>query len=145
MVPLEEPRTEPLLFCLAFYLAQSETISRRYCFCHACNGTVGTIGKSMVLLATNGTIGSITEWYHWENPEQSHYWWAILFCLAFCLEQSENISRRYYFALHVMVLFVPFVSQWCHWLPMVPLVKFPMVPLGKLRTEPLLVGTIVLP
>ena len=25
--------------------------------------------------------------------------------------------------------------QWCHWLPMVPLVKFPMVPLGESRTH----------
>ena len=29
----------------------------------------------------------------------------------------------------------PMVSQWYHWLPMVPLVKFPMVPLGKPRTH----------
>ena len=38
------------------------------------------------------------------------------------------------FALR-MVLLVPLVSQWCHWLPMVPLVKLPMVPLGEPRTE----------
>ena len=40
------------------------------------------------------------------------------------------------FALH-MVLLVPLVSQWCHWLPMIPLVKLPMVPLGEPRTEPI--------
>ena len=28
--------------------------------------------------------------------------------------------------------------QWYHWLPMVPLVKFPMVPLGEFRTHALL-------
>ena len=33
---------------------------------------------------------------------------------------------------------VPLVSQWYHWLPMVPLVKFPMVPLGEPRADPLL-------
>ena len=33
---------------------------------------------------------------------------------------------------------VPLVSQWYHRLPMVPLVKLPMVPLGEPRTEPLL-------
>ena len=33
---------------------------------------------------------------------------------------------------------VPLVSQWYHWLPMVPLVKFPVVPLGEPRTEPLM-------
>ena len=32
---------------------------------------------------------------------------------------------------------VPLVSQWYHWLPMVPLVKLSMVPLGEPRTEPL--------
>ena len=32
---------------------------------------------------------------------------------------------------------VPLVSQWYHWLPVVPLVKLPMVPLGEPRTEPL--------
>ena len=26
---------------------------------------------------------------------------------------------------------VPLLSQWCHWLPMVPLVKIPIVPLGN--------------
>ena len=31
---------------------------------------------------------------------------------------------------------VPLVSQWYHWLPMVPLLKLPMVPLGETRTEP---------
>ena len=36
-----------------------------------------------------------------------------------------------------MVQLVPLVSQWYHWLPMVPLVKLPMVPLGEPRTEPL--------
>ena len=30
-----------------------------------------------------------------------------------------------------MVQLVPLVSQWYHWLPMVPLVKLPMVPLGE--------------
>ena len=39
------------------------------------------------------------------------------------------------FALPVILL-APLVSQWCHWLPMVPLVKLPMVPLGEPRTEP---------
>ena len=29
------------------------------------------------------------------------------------------------------------VSQWCHWLPRVPLVKLPIVQLGELRTEPM--------
>ena len=41
-----------------------------------------------------------------------------------------------------MVQLVPLVSQWHHWLPMIPLeklVKLPMVPLGEPRTEPLLV------
>ena len=33
---------------------------------------------------------------------------------------------------------VPLVNQWYHWLPMVPLVKLPTVPLGVPRTEPLL-------
>ena len=33
---------------------------------------------------------------------------------------------------------VPLVSQWYHLLPMVPLVKFPLVPLGEPRTEPLI-------
>ena len=32
---------------------------------------------------------------------------------------------------------VPLISQWCHWLPMVPLVKLTMVTLGEPRTEPL--------
>ena len=36
-----------------------------------------------------------------------------------------------------MVQLVPLVSQWYYWLPMVPLVKIPMVPLGEPRTEPL--------
>ena len=31
---------------------------------------------------------------------------------------------------------VPLVSQWYYWLPMVPLVKLPIVPLGEPRTEP---------
>ena len=35
-----------------------------------------------------------------------------------------------------MVQLVPLVSQWYHWLPEVPLVKLPMVPLGEPRTEP---------
>ena len=35
-----------------------------------------------------------------------------------------------------MVLLVPLVCQWYHWLPMVPLVKLPMVTLGEPRTEP---------
>ena len=34
-----------------------------------------------------------------------------------------------------MVPLAPMVSQWYHWLPMVPLVKFPMVPLGEPRTQ----------
>ena len=34
-----------------------------------------------------------------------------------------------------MIPLVPLVSQWYHWLPMVPLVKFPMVPLGEPRTD----------
>ena len=33
---------------------------------------------------------------------------------------------------------VPLVGQWYHWLPMVALIKLPMVPLGEPRTEPLL-------
>ena len=42
-----------------------------------------------------------------------------------------------------MVLLVPLVSQWCHWLPMmVPLVKLPTVPLGEPRTEPIYTQTI---
>ena len=36
------------------------------------NGTIGTIGKPKVPLATNDTIGKIYQWYHWENPKQSH-------------------------------------------------------------------------
>ena len=36
---------------------------------------------------------------------------------------------------------LPLVSQWYHWLPMVPLVKLPMVPLGEPRTEPIYVST----
>ena len=36
-----------------------------------------------------------------------------------------------------MVLLVPLVSQWCHWLPMVPLVKLLMVSLGEPQTEPM--------
>ena len=32
---------------------------------------------------------------------------------------------------------IPLVSQRYHWLPMIPLVKLPMVPLGEPRTEPL--------
>ena len=36
-----------------------------------------------------------------------------------------------------MVPLIPLVSQWYHWLPMVPLVKLPMVQLGEPRTEPL--------
>ena len=36
-----------------------------------------------------------------------------------------------------MVPLVPMVSQRYHWLPMVPLVKLPLVPLGEPRTEPL--------
>ena len=27
------------------------------------------------------------------------------------------------------------ISQWYHWVPMLPLVKLPMVPLGEPRTE----------
>ena len=36
-----------------------------------------------------------------------------------------------------MVPLVPLVSQRYHWLPMAPLVKLPMVPLGEPRTEPI--------
>ena len=32
----------------------------------------------------------------------------------------------------------PLVSKWYHWLPMVPLVKSPMLPLGDPGTEPML-------
>ena len=38
---------------------------------------------------------------------------------------------------------VPLISQWYHWLPMVQLVKLPMVPLGEPRTEPLTGNIIV--
>ena len=40
-----------------------------------------------------------------------------------------------------MVPLLPMVSQSYHWLPMVPLVKFPMVPLGEPRTHALKRGT----
>ena len=36
------------------------------------NGTIGTIGKPMVPLATNGTIGKITNGTIGRNPERSH-------------------------------------------------------------------------
>ena len=39
-----------------------------------------------------------------------------------------------------VVQLVPLVSQWYHWLPMVPLVKLPMVPSGEPRTEPIFVN-----
>ena len=35
---------------------------------------------------------------------------------------------------------VPLVSPWYHWLPMAPLVKLPMVPLGEPQTEPVSTG-----